>query len=243
MALPWPWLPTWFWSCGWLTSAVTARKALAWLLVRVDADHVQGALKALRCVTVWCWIEAQTASAGRQIWKHGYGNLLRDMGLASIPQQASATVFLYTTRQLFCVVSQYQCAGNPSIGNNYRVAVPPFVEGYHSWGTTSRRLVRHCILFWIWICWDSFTLTTTTNLCAMLAPGHSRVCRCNESQQQASASPDISLLKPELQKQWHHAKNQHLGDKQITANNNMRVWWNLWPVPMWAAAQMGEQHR
>ncbi len=59
----------------------------------------------------------------------------------------------------------------------------------------------------------------------MLAPGHSIVCRCNESQQQASASPDISLLKPELQKQWHHAKNQHLGDKKITANNNMRVWW------------------
>ena len=67
-------------------------------------------------------------------------------------------------------------------------------------------------------------LTTTVNLCVLLAPGYSRLCRCIESQQ-ASAGPDISLLRPELQKQWHHDKNQHLGDKQITANHNMRVWW------------------
>ncbi len=68
-------------------------------------------------------------------------------------------------------------------------------------------------------------LTTIPNLCIMFAPGYSRLCRCIETRQQASAGPDISLLRPDLQKQWHHDKNQHLGTKQITANNNMRVWW------------------
>ena len=37
--------------------------------------------------------------------KHGYGSLLRDKGLATTPQRASATNFLHTARQLFCVVS------------------------------------------------------------------------------------------------------------------------------------------
>ncbi|KAA6420388.1 MAG: hypothetical protein FRX49_09550 [Trebouxia sp. A1-2] len=49
--------------------------------------------------------------------------------------------------------------------------------------------------------------------------------------QQSSAGPDISLLRPELQRQWHHAKNQHLGDRQITTGSSLRVWWtcNLCP--------------
>jgi len=67
--------------------------------------------------------------------------------------------------------------------------------------------------------------TTPFSLCVLFAPGYSRLCRCNDIQQQVSAVPDISLLRPELQKQWHHAKNQHLADKQITASNTMRVWW------------------
>jgi len=74
-------------------------------------------------------------------------------------------------------------------------------------------------------------LTTTFNLCVILAPGYSRLYRCNESQQQVSAGPDISLLRPELQRQWHHAKNQHLGDKRITARSNMRVWWSCDQCP------------
>ncbi len=28
-----------------------------------------------------------------------------------------------------------------------------------------------------------------------------------------------------MQRQWHHAKNQHLGDRQITASSGLRVWW------------------
>ena len=69
-------------------------------------------------------------------------------------------------------------------------------------------------------------LTITFNLCVIFAPGYSSLCRCNESQQQASAGPDISLLRPELQRQWHPAKNQHLGDRQITASSGLRVWWS-----------------
>lgn len=37
--------------------------------------------------------------------------------------------------------------------------------------------------------------------------------------------PDISLLKPEILKQWHHAKNQHLGNILIQPNSSLRVWW------------------
>ena len=56
------------------------------------------------------------------------------MGLPTTLQQANATFFLYTTRQLFCVVSQYQCAGNPSLrnGNYYRAVVPAFKEGWNN---------------------------------------------------------------------------------------------------------------
>jgi len=29
-----------------------------------------------------------------------------------------------------------------------------------------------------------------------------------------------------LQRQWHHAKNQHLGDRRITGSSHLRVWWS-----------------
>ena len=74
-------------------------------------------------------------------------------------------------------------------------------------------------------------LTATTNVCVLLAPESSRLCRCSGSQQQASAGPDISLLRPELQRQWHHDKNQHLRDKRITVSSNLRVWWTCDQCP------------
>ena len=39
------------------------------------------------------------------------------------------------------------------------------------------------------------------------------------------AEPDISLLKPQLQKQWHHAHNRCLGNVQIQPASNRLVWW------------------
>ena len=65
----------------------------------------------------------------------------------------------------------------------------------------------------------------------MLAPGQSILCCCNQAGQPASTCPDISLLRPELQRQWHHAKNQHLGDRQITASSDLRVWWSCDQCP------------
>ncbi|KAL0042064.1 hypothetical protein WJX77_001984 [Trebouxia sp. C0004] len=55
------------------------------------------------------------------------------------------------------------------------------------------------------------------------ASGYRRICRCNQTLQQASAGPDISLLRPELQREWHHAKNQHLGDRRITPGSPLRT--------------------
>ena len=43
--------------------------------------------------------------------------------------------------------------------------------------------------------------------------------------------PDISLLKPQLQKQWHHAKNQPLGNIQIQPGSNRLVWWTCDQCP------------
>ena len=65
----------------------------------------------------------------------------------------------------------------------------------------------------------------------VLAPGHSRLCCCKQRGQPPSAGSDISLLRPELQKQWHHAKNRHLGDRQITAGSGLRVWWSCDQCP------------
>ncbi len=65
----------------------------------------------------------------------------------------------------------------------------------------------------------------------MLAPGYSRLCHCKQRGQLSSAGPDISLLRPELQRQWHHAKKQHLGDRQITISSGLRVWWRCDQCP------------
>ncbi len=65
----------------------------------------------------------------------------------------------------------------------------------------------------------------------MLSPGQSRLWYCDQTQQKSSAGPDVSLLRPELQRQWHHAKNQHLGDRQIAASSNLRVWWSCNQCP------------
>ena len=65
----------------------------------------------------------------------------------------------------------------------------------------------------------------------MLAPGKVERCCCGQPRQPSSAGPDISLLRPELQRQWHHAKNQHLGDRQITTSSSLRVWWSCDQCP------------
>ena len=65
----------------------------------------------------------------------------------------------------------------------------------------------------------------------MLAPGYARTRCCGQPRKQSSAGPEVSLLRPELQRQWHHAKNQHLGDRQISANSGLHVWWSCDQCP------------
>ena len=43
--------------------------------------------------------------------------------------------------------------------------------------------------------------------------------------------PDISLLRPQLQKQWHHAKNRRLGNTQIQPGSGRLVWWTCDQCP------------
>ena len=39
------------------------------------------------------------------------------------------------------------------------------------------------------------------------------------------------MLKPQLQQQWHHAKNQHLGKIQVSTGSTRRVWWSCDQCP------------
>ena len=82
----------------------------------------------------------------------------------------------------------------------------------------------------------------------VLAPGHSRLCCCDQTGQPSSSGPDISLLRPELQRQWHPAKNQHLGGRQITTGSNLHVWWSCNQCPSglpheWSASVNQRQNR
>ena len=43
--------------------------------------------------------------------------------------------------------------------------------------------------------------------------------------------PDISLLKPQLQKQWQHAKKRRLGNIQIQPGSDRLVWWTCDQCP------------
>ena len=45
------------------------------------------------------------------------------------------------------------------------------------------------------------------------------------------AGPDIRLLKPQLQKQWHHANNQHLGNIKVKPSSHLRVSWTCDQCP------------
>ncbi len=82
----------------------------------------------------------------------------------------------------------------------------------------------------------------------VLTPGYSRLCCCNQTGQPSSSGPDISLLRPELQRQWHPAKNQHLGDRQITTGSNLCAWWTCDQCPSgllheWSASVNQRQNR
>ena len=65
----------------------------------------------------------------------------------------------------------------------------------------------------------------------VLSLGNSRLRCCKQTQQQSSAGPDISLLRPELQQQWHHVRNQHLGDRRVSASSHLSVWWSCDQCP------------
>ena len=80
-----------------------------------------------------------------------------------------------------------------------------------------------------------------------LASWYPRFCCCIETRPQSSAGPDISLLRPELQRQWHHAKNQHLVDKHIQGGCGLRVSWRCYQCPCgllheWMATVDDRQH-
>ena len=64
-----------------------------------------------------------------------------------------------------------------------------------------------------------------------LSPGYPSLPRCNQTRTQPSAGPDISLLRPELQQQWHYVKNQLLGDRKISASSRLSVWWSCDQCP------------
>ena len=82
---------------------------------------------AYSCGTVdvgrWHFVtEAQTANQESLIQQHGCRSVLRDLELASTPQQASAAFALYIGQYFFCVVSHNMYAGAPT----FRVCDTPW---------------------------------------------------------------------------------------------------------------------
>jgi len=56
----------------------------------------------------------------------------------------------------------------------------------------------------------------------------SNSCSCSHTPEEAAAQhggPSISLLRPELQQQWNHVNNLHLGNIIIKPCCNLNVWW------------------
>ena len=172
--------------------------------------------------------------------------MLRGRGLATTPQQASA-VFWYTARQFFCVISPDPYAGTSACYTFWAV-VSSFMECLYSEGTTGRCLVRDCTFTLSSNGCKLSTKTATSEVCTVLAPGCSRLGCCNQALDPPSAGPDISLLSPELQQQWHHANNQHLGDRKILAGCRLHVWWSCDQCPCtlpheWSAAVTDRQNQ
>ena len=80
---------------------------------------------------------------------------------------------------------------------------------------------------------DRFALRATANFC-VTAEFPRQCCACQalpEPPAAGPAGPNTRLLKPQLQKQWHHANNQHLGSIQISTSSNRRVWWTCDQCP------------
>ena len=94
-------------------------------------------------------------------------------------------------------------------------------------------------------CWYPQSLRVFLKASVCVAAGYPRTCYAVPAPAQP-AGPDISLLKPQLQQQWHHARNQHLGNIQISSSSGLRVWWTCDQCPCglpheWQAIVAGRQ--
>ena len=83
-------------------------------------------------------------------------------------------------------------------------------------GFAGRHLVRECTFLLTEIRLEIPELTSAAKLWMVVATGFLRLRCCNPTTQPTGEGPDISLLRLELQRHWDHAKNQYLGDRQIT---------------------------
>jgi len=217
------------------TSQVVANLVSEPLFHRIS--RAGGGIEVARWLTlpvfsVWL-IEAQVASERRRIRKHGYANVLRDLGRATTPPQVSA---LCSCVQILhggsAASSAMTCTQAP------QDSAPTSRAG--SWFLPSRKSTtakEQQAGIWCGTAPPILTLKSAANvfdakvrLCVVLSPGDPSLRYCNETLQ-TPAGPDISLLRPELQQQWHHAKNEHLGDRQITTSSDLRVWWSCDQCP------------
>ena len=138
-------------------------------------------------------------------------------------------VVVHTTRQVCCVVSPDLYAGTPRSRayNTCWVVISSITEGFRNLGRTSRHLVRDCAFMLI----SKRLQRIQAAVFMVLYPGCVSLCCCKQTRRQSSAGPDISLLRPELQQQWHHARNEHLGDRKVSASSRLSVWWSCDKCP------------
>ena len=86
-----------------------------------------------------------------------------------------------------------------------------------------------------WLQWNGITLANTVLHYALCFAGH---VECQATANQPShandrllKSPDISLLSPKLQEQWHIERNRHLGAITVKPQSHIRAVWQCNKCP------------
>ena len=121
---------------------------------------------------------------------------------------------------------------NKVLERGHRLASPQGLPHFrHVRHTTGQRVcsIEICCLKTA----HSLQMHQTDSFC--VAAGFPRPCCAAQALPEPPAArpvgTDLRLLTPQLQKQWHHAKNQHLKDIQVHPNSHLRVWWTCDQCP------------
>ncbi len=90
-----------------------------------------------------------------------------------------------------------------------------------------------CVL--LWLCALQLTLcciyAESSRQGTQHSAAHACLCRAGTQVPSSQQRPDISSLKPNLQLEWDHDKNSHLGSIVVAPGSQRKVWWKCDKCP------------